>query len=180
MCRQLGIGSYHKKVTPGDSSDKEKTTSDVFVLTVRVQLVEMVKLRPQEGIVAGVRLVGDGAGGQGQWSRSEVMLFESDEQLGMETGATIVSALVRPSHDGVAQVLISNAYSLTHRIPEAMEIGKAVPVEIVEPPVPDEEQPQVYSATREASGDQSDEHRRKLLMTQFQNQLSCPRTGSSK
>ena len=46
---------------------------------VRVQLVEMVKLKPRESIVVEVRLVGNDAGGQGQWSQPEFMLLETDD-----------------------------------------------------------------------------------------------------
>ena len=66
-------------VTPGDNRSNEKTTSDVLVPAVRVQLVEMVKLKPRESIVVEVRLVGKDAGGQGQWSQLEFMLLETDD-----------------------------------------------------------------------------------------------------
>ena len=78
----------------------------------------------------------EGAGGVEQWSQSGMMLLETDEQLGVETGACIDSALVKPSADGVVQVLISNSHSLTHKIPKRTEMGEAVPVG---------EQSQVYS-----------------------------------
>ena len=130
VCHQLGIISYHPQVTPGDNHSKEKATSDVLLPAVRVQLVEMVKLKPRESIMAGVRFVGKGAGGQGKWSQPEFMLIETNEQQGLEPGAHIASALVKPSADGVVRVLISNSHSLTHKIAEGTEIGGAVPVEI--------------------------------------------------
>ena len=58
VCRQLGIVSYHPQVTPGGNHSKEKITSDVLVPAVRVQLVETVKLKPRESIMAGVRWAG--------------------------------------------------------------------------------------------------------------------------
>ncbi|CAI8046512.1 hypothetical protein GBAR_LOCUS25737, partial [Geodia barretti] len=89
VCRQLGIVSYHPQVTPGGNHSKEKITSDVLVPAVRVQLVETVKLKPRESIMAGVS-------GQGQWSEPEFMLLETDDQQEVEAGARIASALVKP------------------------------------------------------------------------------------
>ena len=122
VCLRLGIVSYHSRVTPGNSHSEEET-SDVLV---PVRLIEAVKLKPQESIMAGVRLVGGGAAGL---SPSELMLLETDEELGVEMGAHISSGLVRPPADGLVQVLISNSHSFTQRIPEGAEIGEAVPVE---------------------------------------------------
>ena len=93
VCRQLGIVNYHSQVTPGNTHT-EKTTTNVSVPTVRVQLVETVKLRPQESFMAEVRLVGDGVAGQ---PHSELMLLETDEEFGTEMGAHIASGLVRPA-----------------------------------------------------------------------------------
>ena len=104
----------------------------------RVHLVQTVKLRPNERVMAEVRLVGEGVGGGGQEFRDSItersmMLLESDKELDMKIGARITASLVKPSADGVTQVLISNSHSITDRIPEGTEIGKAALVEIVEP-----------------------------------------------
>ena len=105
VCRQLGIVRYHEQVLPGD---KQQT---MCVPMVRVHLVQTVKLRPNERVVAEVRLVGEGVGGGGQEFRDSttersMMLLESDEELGMKIGARITASLVKPSADGVTQVLI--------------------------------------------------------------------------
>ena len=104
VCRQLGIVQYHKEVVPGDSQGK-----DTSVPSVRVELVQMIKLRPEQSVMADVRLVGEGIGGE-QEDTTEVMLVESDEP---QSGARITASLVKSSADGVAQVLISNSHSLT-------------------------------------------------------------------
>ena len=105
VCRQLGIVNYHSLVTPGNNQDEVKA-DDALVSTVRVQLVQTVKLRPQETVLAEVRLFG--AGGKQSWS-SEKMLLESGEQFCRETGGQIVSSLVQPAADGIAHVLLSNS-----------------------------------------------------------------------
>lgn len=56
------------------------------------------------------------------------MLLETSEQLGVEVGASITHVFVKPSANGVVQVLVSNSLSFT---PEGAELGEAIPVEIV-------------------------------------------------
>ena len=129
VCRQLGIVNYHSHVSPGNAH-REKTAGDVLVPTMRVQLVETLKLRPQESVMAGVRLVGNGTAGQ---HSSELMLLKTDEELGAEMGAHIASGLVKSSSNDVVQVLISNSHSFTQKIQEGIEIGGAIPVELVRP-----------------------------------------------
>ena len=171
VCRQLGIVHYHEQVVPGD-----KQRAQVYVPTVRVRLVQTVKLRPDESVVAKVRLVGDGVGGEGQEYRDpmlsgKVMMLETDEQLGMEVGAQITTSLVKLSQDGVAEVLISNSHSLTHRIPEGTDLGQAAPVEVVEPEEPTGEQPHVNSVSDGTTETESNKDRRKLLITLLEDKL---------
>ena len=52
VCHQLGIVSYHPQVTPGDTRMEDSTG---YVPTVRVQLVQTVKLGPQRNVMAQVR-----------------------------------------------------------------------------------------------------------------------------
>ena len=170
VCRQLGIVRYHEQVSPGD---KQET---VYVPMVRVQLVQTVKLRPNERVIAEVRLVGEGVGGGGQEFRDSttersMILLESDEELGMKIGARITASLVKPSADGVTQVLISNSHSITHRIPEGTEIGKAALVEIVEPEEPTVEQTYVNSVSDEATESESTKYRMKQLIALLQDKL---------
>ena len=70
-----------------------------------------MKLRPDESVVVEVRLVGDVVGGEerGALSSTEMMLLETDKQLGSKTGASISSSLVQSSTGGVARVLISKS-----------------------------------------------------------------------
>ena len=140
VCRQLGRVRYHEQVSPGNKQEP------VCVPKVRVHLVQTVKLRPNESLMAEVRLVGEGVGGGGQefgdtTAERSMMLLESDEELGMKIGARITASLVKPAADGVTQVLISNSHHVTHMILEGTEIGQAAPVEMVEPEEPTEEQP---------------------------------------
>ena len=96
VCRQLGIVQYHREVKPGNSDSKDSS-----VPSVRVKLVQTVKLRPEESVFADVRLVGEGLGGE--QSVSEVMLVESDE---LQCEARVTASIIKPSADGVARVLL--------------------------------------------------------------------------
>ena len=170
VCRQLGIVRYHEQVSPGDNQEP------VCVPMVRVHLVQTVKLGPNESLMAEVRLVGEGVGGGRQefrdsTSERKLMLLESGEELGMKIGARITASLVKPSADGVTQVLIYNSHSVTHRIPEGTEIGQAAPVEIVEPEEPTEEQPYVNSISEETMESESKKHKMKQLITLLQDKL---------
>ena len=96
----------------------------------------------------------------------------------MKIGARITASLVKPSADGVTQVVISNSHSLTHRILEVTEIGQAVPVKVIEPEEPTgeqptEEQPQLHvnSVSDETTESESKAHRIKELIALFQDKL---------
>ena len=189
VCRQLGIVSYHNVVTPGQSREAEKSVvGEVSVPAVRVQLVQMVKLKPEESVWVEVKLVGDGVGGEGPLlgdgvNRDEVasemptqlMLLESDRPQQMGVGAQIPGTLVQPSVDGFAKVLLTNCHSLTHRIKGGTDIGYAVPVEVVEPELQTEisngGQPQVNTVTNTGTVASHDKHRQKLLVALLQDEL---------
>ena len=161
-------------MTPGDSWNEGKT--DVYVPTVRVQLIQTVKLRPEKSVVEEVRLVGNGVGGE--VPRCTAKLGGNAARVrraaGCENWSTDYQFTRQTSADGVAQVLISNSHSLTHSVLERTEIGQVVPVEIVEPVG---EQPQVYSVTGGVTGSESDNHRRiTLLQHQLHDILEHERT----
>ena len=133
-----------------------------------------------ESLMAEVKLVGEGVGCEGHDSTAErsMMLLESNEELGMKIGARITASLVKPSADGVTQVVISNSHSLTHRILEGTEIGQAVPVEVIEPeeptgeqPTEEQPQPHVNSVSDETTESKSKAHRIKELIALFQDKL---------
>ena len=163
VCRQLGIVNYHEEVVPGNSG---KGTS---VPLVRVELVQTIKLRPEESVMADVRLVGEGVhSGHRDTSATEgVLLIKSDKP---QHGTRITTSLVAPTADGVTQVVVYNSHSLTHKIAEGVVIGQAVPVEVIEPEEPDEDGPRVSLVT---GGDsETDSTRTEMLLDQLRDQLS--------
>ena len=145
-CRQLGIVKYHKEVRPGDSTRRGNAqTEEVYLPSVRVLLVQTIKLRPEECVVAEVRLVKTGVGGDRLWyggdtmpglgpggESTQLMLLESNRHQREESGVLIANALVEPSADGLTQALVTNPYSLTQRIVGGTDVGHAIPVDLVE------------------------------------------------
>ena len=122
VCRQLGIVTYHEEVMPGNRGARpvaEEVTpgAEGYVPMVRVRLLQSVRLKPGESVVAEVELVGDRMA-------SQTILLETEEQLQEEIGAQIAGTLAR--------VMLTNHHSLTHKIDEGIDIGHAVPVEVVE------------------------------------------------
>ena len=172
VCRQLGIVRYHEQVIPGNSSGEGTS-----IPLVRVELVQSIKLKPEERVVAEVRLVGEGIGGgrQDAIPKKGVLLVESDER---HTGARITASLIKASADGVAQVLLSNSQSVTHRIAGGTVVGQAVPVEVVKPRELDKERSLVNMVSGEDS--EIDSAHKKKLIDQLQDQLcDTPETQKS-
>ena len=187
VCRQLGIVSYHEEVTPDQGGGEE-----AHVPTVRVQLVQSVKLGPQESTVVEVKLAVDGVGGVRPLSNSSstgddlssearpLMLFESDRQLQVGKGVQISGTLAQPSAEGFAKVLLTNRHSLTHKVEGGTEIGHAVPVEVVEPEelepqceTTDRGQSQVNVVTDSKAVDTHGQCREKELISLLQQELNA-------
>ena len=142
VCRQLGIVAYHSRVVPGHGEDKKAVAAEMYVPMVRVQLIQAVKMKPGESVIAKVKLVGGGVGGTGYNSiegtdmvagaPKQVMLIESDRELPEKIGAQVSGTLVEVQTDGCARVMLTNKHSLTHKIEEGTDVSQAVPVDIVE------------------------------------------------
>ena len=121
VCRQLGIVTYHGVVEPGQKAAGDERGNgvggEVRIPTVRVTLVQTVRLKPGGNAVFGVRLVRDTGGlgvklaGTGVGCKTEdecgcsesdglrPLLLKSSPQLQAITGVKIISSLVQPSTD---------------------------------------------------------------------------------
>ena len=162
VCRQLGIVTYHRDVEPGQKVAGDERGNgvggEVCIPTVRVTLVQTVRLKPGGNTVVRVRLVRDSGGlgvrlvktGVGCKIKDECccsesdglqpLLLESSPQSQATTGVKIISSLVQPSTDGLVSVLLTNQNTLTEKVAEGTEVGHGIPVEVVEtnPEVPEE------------------------------------------
>ena len=111
VCRQMGIISYHPEVKPHKSSrvdfpepepkpQNEENLPKCQVPTVRIQLVQSIKLPPNQTVMAEVKL-SDGVTGNGP------MLLEPDLTVCRERGVQVADSVVVPSENGIARVMIT-------------------------------------------------------------------------
>ena len=133
VCRQLGIITYHPEVHPGEGPKEEPPPSgnaevtECRVPTVRVRLVESLRLLPNETFLATVQLVD----GELQGTESH-LLFEPDPDLHGDRGVQISDAVIRAPEDGITKLLLSNCLGFTQRVEEGLQIGTASRVEVID------------------------------------------------
>ena len=134
VCRQLGIVSYHpsveiwrgaRKQKRKQVHQKNKESRPTQVPSVRVRLVQTVRLPPRQSVVVKVRLEG-GGGVQGPW------LLEPDTLLEASTGLQVVDSLVEPTTDGVAQVMLTNPKGYTQQCMQGVELCKGAEATVVD------------------------------------------------
>ena len=138
VCRQLGIISYHpdvclskkkidiKKQFEKTSSSKNDNICDVIVPTVRVQLVQTVKLLPQQG----TRIQVQTQGAQ-DCENAKTFLVEPDSNL-TDFGLSVEPTLLELK-DGTAQVVIVNSTGFTQRLNQGLDIGQLQEAEVIPP-----------------------------------------------
>ena len=146
VCRQLGIVTYHPDVetwrgcrkrapkhrSDGASedarrqSDLQTEAQQPWVPTVRVKLVQAVKLDPRRSTVVKARLVPDCVG-------ETPVLVEGDPDLEKRTGLVFDDALVQPAKDGSVELLLTNATAFPQVADSDADLGEATLVTPVEP-----------------------------------------------
>ena len=136
VCRQLGIISYHPEVFPVGkkalNSELEFEGADKCqVPTVRVQLVQSLRLLPNQSVMAEGRLIGEGLE-----DPKGPLLLEPDSELKERWGLQIADTVFQHSREGTIKVLLTNCLGFSQRAEEGMEIGSVVPVEVVDPQKP--------------------------------------------
>ena len=108
VCRHMGIKSYHPEVKPRKASsfepvltpDSDEQSTTFRVPTVRVQLIQSVKLPPNQALMAEVRLSDDAVG-------NGPMLLEPNLSLCHDRSVQIAESIIIPSADGVAKVMLT-------------------------------------------------------------------------
>jgi len=116
VCSQLGIISYHPLVFPGRQEAEQQTQAQVP--TVRVRLVQSLRLPPLQNTMAVVR-VEDG------WNFQGPLLLEPLGDDKNEDGLVVSPSLVQLSSDNHAQVLITNPTGWTQKMKRGTHIGEA-------------------------------------------------------
>ena len=96
-----------------------------MVPTVRICLVQDVRLIPNECVTAQVQMDGDVG------IRMQPLLAEGDKPLIQKRGLQMVDEILPPSEDGMVQVSLVNHLGITQKLKKGMEIGRAQPVEVI-------------------------------------------------
>ena len=150
VCRQLCIVTYHPPLV---SRRAPKCKEVSIVPSVRVSLVQSLKLRPSQSALVPVQL------DPGSTGEDEVLLIEGEQLLG-EVGLVLEDAVVNATQDGTAQLVITNMSGLTQRVPEGTVVGEAQIAEVV---TPEPRSTDALSASVRRLSSQEGERREKLL-----------------
>ena len=127
VCRQLGIVSYHPSVCTGKAT--KKTTARVP--TIRVNLIQSLRLPPNQGATISVKLEGD------THCVKHSLLVQNRESIEKETGLTVEDAIIPPPQSGVSQIVVHNRSGFTQCVPEGACLGEAEEAEVLLFPEPE-------------------------------------------
>ena len=138
VCRQLGIIHYHTDVQPWRGGKQQRTAEPSPVMptdskqqqsgtvpTVRVSLVQSVRLPPGRGAVVDVQVDSHQPG--------KSLLLEWNGEREKELGLAVGDALLQPDQDGRARVLLSNHSLHTQQLTPGICLGEAVEVSVIDP-----------------------------------------------
>ena len=158
VCRQLGLVSYHPATTAQKAG---KQTQATLVPSIRVSLVQSVKLLPNKSLTVPVRLDPSVA------ESHQTVMIEGERSF-EKAGLITENALINYPHDGLTSLVINNMSGFTQRVTEGTIVGEAQAAEVLVPePLPNESQP---TDVRRLSSCQGEERRKKLLdVLQLQN-----------
>ena len=145
VCSQLGIVTYHSQVGSNQlSTTMDKPTSSTC--SVRISLVDSVRLVPRSSTLASVKLeICDLTG---------TLLLEQTCHLAEQgyDGLEVSESLVDGSTDGVVKVLISNPTGTTHKVSKGTCVGVASEAEPVESLANSQPRKVSKGATEESQG----------------------------
>ena len=122
VCRQLGIVTYHPSIEPPSVPD-QNSDDNALVPTVRVRLVQSLRLLPNQGAVVPVRCEGNIAPSQ------QALIVEAERELG---GLAIESAVILPPKDGITQMVVRNDTGFTQKLEEGAVLGVVENAEVLE------------------------------------------------
>ena len=118
VCSQLGIVTYHAQVG-GNQSNTTVDTSTSSARSVRISLVDSLRLAPRSSTLASVKL--DTCGLTGPLLLEQTCHLAEDGYDGLEVGESLVNA----TSDGVVKVLICNPTGTTHTVSKGTYVGVA-------------------------------------------------------
>ena len=132
VCRQLAIISNHPDVQAGPSKKSQSTrmtrefkSEDVAAVpTLWVRLSQSVHLPPRQSSFVSVRV-------ENHSPEIESILLENDPKVEEITGVQVDDALLMPTKQGFAQLLVSNRSGFTQSIEEGVILGEAVEATVI-------------------------------------------------
>ena len=125
VCWQLSIISYHPEVQtsatakPMTSLKEEKNEGWCTVPTVRIHLVQDVRLKPDAFVSLQAQMDGDTR------TNMQLLLAESDRVLVEERGIQMIDAILPPNEDGLVHVCLVCHLGNSQRVEKGLEVGKA-------------------------------------------------------
>ena len=122
VCRQLDIVTYH----PAVHSKKPPKGGDAIVPSVRVKLVQSLRLPPNKSAVVDVHLEGPLTDVSGP------VVVEGDGSFERESGLIVEDALLAPTSDRQAQLVITNLSGFTQVVPGGVLVGEVQAAEVLE------------------------------------------------
>lgn len=122
VCRQLGIVMYHPSIEPSKVPDKD-SDADALVPTVRVCLVQSLRLPPNQGAVVPVRCEGNVE----QFQQPLLVVAEQDLD-----GLIVDSAVIMPPKDGITQIVVRNDSGFTQKLDEGAILGMVESAEVID------------------------------------------------
>lgn len=141
VCRQLGVIAYHQKVERWRGGRKqarclpEQPESGANVPTVRVSLIQSVCLLPHQSAVVDVAVGPPGV-------RQEPLLLVPDAETG---GLQVEDALLLPTKEGSALVVVSNPTGCSCFVERGTELGEATGITLIS--TEDEPDPRLVNDT---------------------------------
>ena len=132
MCSQLALVSYHAEVLASEVRSKPENKGDppgANIPLVSVQLLQTTTVLPYSSSVAKVKVVD-------RLPSSEKLLLEADVDGETGHGVQAVDALVEPTEDGFAWVLLANPTGFTQHLSQGETVGTLTEVEVVGPSPP--------------------------------------------
>ena len=122
-CRQLGIVHYHPDIQKWNGGRRKRAehqkVKTATVPTVRVRLVQTLRLLPQQSTVIKVQI-------QEGHQMTKPLMLEPDSSLEESAGLQVVDGLLEPGEDGEAHILVANTTGFTQNIEQGLELGSVI------------------------------------------------------
>ena len=125
VCRQLCIVSYHPSVQPMKAGSRQRDSP--VVPTVRVQLVEVLRLPPCQSAVFEVDLEG------GEDQLGQPLFVERKGDAAEMSGLTLDEAVIAQQESGFVKLVIINCSGFTQTLAGGTCVGLVEQVEVVDP-----------------------------------------------